>query len=61
MIIHIQPGDELNTIIHRIQAASQEQITLVVTEDWGLMRDPVVWRTIAQYAQRLDTQILVDT
>lgn len=43
MTIWLQPEDELNTIIHRIQATSDAEVTLVVPGEGGVLRDPVAW------------------
>ncbi|KLU40275.1 MAG: hypothetical protein AA931_01240 [Peptococcaceae bacterium 1109] len=61
MTIWLQPEDELNTIIHRIQATSDAEVTLVVPGEGGVLRDPVAWGTVAQYAERFGKQVMVDT
>ncbi len=61
MIIQIVPSDELNTIIHQLQEAPDEHITLAASEDMMLLRDPLFWRVIAQYGERLDKHITLDS
>lgn len=61
MIIHVQPEDELNTIIHRMQDAPVEHVTLVVAGDGGVVREALTWRMVAHYGQRWGKEISVDT
>ena len=60
MIIQIVPSDELNTIIHQLQEAPDEHITLAASEDMMLLRDPLFWRVIA-HGERLDKHITLDS
>lgn len=61
MIITIQPGDELNTIIHKLQNVQGEHVTLQALDEVGLLRDPLVWRVVANYGQNLQLRITVDS
>jgi len=59
MVIQLQPEDELNTIIHRIQEAPASPVTLVVPSEGAVLRDPLTWQMVAEYARRAGKQLLV--
>lgn len=61
MIIHIDPVDELNTIVHKMRMEQDGQILVVVPKDNRILHDPINVKLLAKYAKELQKEIAVQT
>ncbi len=57
MILHIDPSDEINTIIHRIENCHASSIVLVVPEDYERLHDRINLQLLIKYAKDYNKEL----
>lgn len=61
MMVHVEPSDELNTIIHRVRQIEDEEIVIVFPEKGDLFQDPVLMHLLSQYGKSWKKKIIIDS